>query len=90
MSADCDTGRWFFADVENKLPAMGKNLVVGSVPHYREVLVANAVQSVRDAFPTIQAFTAERRGWLVLSAAQDGWRAVAIAAAAIGGPAATR
>jgi len=69
---------------------MGKNFVVGSLPHYREVLVANAVQSVRGAFPTIQAFTAERREWLVLSAGQDGWRAVAIAAGAIADQATTR
>ncbi len=59
---------------------MGRNLAVGSIPHYREVLVANAVRAVRDSFPTVLAFAAERRAWLAQSAGNAGWRAVAIAA----------
>jgi hypothetical protein len=81
MSADCDTRRWFFVIGEIKLRAMGRNSVVGSLPHYREVLVANAVSAVRDRFPTVHAFSAGQRAWLAQSAEQAGWRAVAIAAA---------
>jgi hypothetical protein len=69
---------------------MGRNFAVGSIPHYREVLVANAVRAVRDSFPTVQAFAAERRAWLAQSAEQAGWRAVAIAAGAIAQRAVTR
>ena len=81
MSADCDTRRWFFAIGAIKLRAMGRNFAVGSLPHYREVLVANAVSAVSDVFPAVRVFTAGRRAWLAQSAEQAGWRAVAIAAA---------
>jgi hypothetical protein len=90
MSADCDTRRWFFADGVIKLHAMGRNTTVGSLPHYREVLVTNAVRAVRDSFPAVQAFAAERRAWIAQSAVQSGWRAVAIAAGAIADQATTR
>jgi len=60
---------------------MGRNFAIGSLPHYREVLVANAVSAVRDSFPTVQSFTAGHRAWLAQSVEQAGWRAVAIAAA---------
>jgi hypothetical protein len=69
---------------------MGRNFAVGSIPHYREVLVANAVRAVRDSLPTVQAFAAERRAWLAQPAEQAGWRAVAIAAGAIAQQAVTR
>lgn len=62
---------------------MGRNFTDGSLPHYREVLVTTAVRAVRDSFPAVQAFAAERRAWLVQSTGQSGWRAVAIAAGAI-------
>lgn len=90
MSPDCDTGRWFFSDGDIKLRAMGRNSTVDSLPHYREVLVTNAVRAVRDSFPAAQAFAAERRAWLRESAGQAGWRAVAVAAGAIADQSATR
>jgi hypothetical protein len=68
---------------------MGKNFTVGSLPHYREVLVTNAVRAVRDSFPAVQAFAAERRAWLTQTG-QSGWRAVAVAAGAIADQATTR
>jgi len=68
---------------------MGRNFTADSLPHYREVLVTNAVRAVRDSFPAVQAFAAERRAWLAQSAGQSGWRAVAIAAGAIADQAAT-
>jgi hypothetical protein len=81
MSADCDTRPWFFSVGAIKLRAMGRNFAVDSLPHYREVLVANAVSAVRDSFPTVRAFAAGHRAWLAQSAEQASWRAVAIAAA---------
>lgn len=69
---------------------MGRNTAVGSLPHYREVLVTNAVRAVRDSLPAVQAFAAERRAWIAQSAVQSGWRAVAIAAGAIADQATTR
>lgn len=73
-----------------KLHAMGRNFTADSLPHYREVLVTNAVRAVCDSFPAVQAFAAERRAWLAQSAGQAGWRAVAIAAGAIADHPATR
>jgi hypothetical protein len=48
------------------------------------------VRAVRDSFPAVQAFAAERRAWLAQSAGQSGWRAVAVAAGAIADQATTR
>lgn len=60
---------------------MGRNFAVDWLPHYREVLVTNAVRAVRDSLPAVEAFAADRRAWLARSADQADWRAVAIAAA---------
>lgn len=62
---------------------MGRNSAIGWLPHYREVLVAKSVRTVRDSFPAAQSFAVPRRGWLADSAAQAGWRAVAVAAGAV-------
>ena len=69
---------------------MGRNSASSGLPHYREVLVANAVRAVRDSIPAVQAFAAERRAWLAASADKGGWRAVAIAAGAVPEQAITR
>jgi len=69
---------------------MVRNFTADSLPHYREVLVTNAVRAVRDSFPAVQAFAAERRAWIAQSAVQSGWRAVAIAAGAIADQPTTR
>lgn len=61
---------------------MGRNAASNGIPKYREVLIANAVRSLRDSFPRFPA-TAGRRAWLAASAVEGGWRAVAIAAGAI-------
>ena len=62
---------------------MGRNSAIDWLPHYREVLVATAVRAVRDSLPAVQAFAAERRAWLAVTAREGGWRAVAIAAGAV-------
>jgi hypothetical protein len=62
---------------------MGRNAATNGLPHYREVLVANAVQAVRDGLPAVHRFAADRRAWLAASTDQGGWRAVAIAAGAV-------
>ncbi len=62
---------------------MGRNTAINGLPHYREVLVANAVQAVRDSLPAVHRFAADRRAWLAAYTDQGGWRAVAIAAGAV-------
>ena len=62
---------------------MGRNSAIGWLPHYREVLVAKAVRTVRESLPAAQAFAAPRRSWLADSAEQAGWRAAAVAAGAV-------
>ena len=69
---------------------MGRNFAVDWLPHYREVLVANAVRAVRDSLPVVEAFSAQRRPWLVQAADRADWHAVAIAAGAVSTQAATR
>jgi hypothetical protein len=69
---------------------MGRNSAIDGLPHYREVLVATAVRAVRDSFPAVQAFAAERRAWLAQSVQQAGWRAAAIAAGAVSDHSTTR
>lgn len=69
---------------------MGRNFAVDWLPHYREVLVANAVRAVRDSLPAVEAFAAERRAWLRRTAKRADWRTVAIAAGAVSIPAVTR
>ena len=66
---------------------MGRNFAVDWLPHYREVLVANAV---RDSLPAVEAFAAQRRPWLVQPAERSDWPAAAIAAGAVSTQAATR
>ena len=63
---------------------MGRNASQHGIPHYREVLVANAVRAQRGSRPALPVFASavERRAWLA-AAAVDGWRAVAVAAGAI-------
>ena len=63
---------------------MGRNTSQHGIPHYREVLVANAVRAERGGRPAVPVFgsTAERRAWLA-AAEVNGWRAVAVAAGAI-------
>ena len=62
---------------------MGRNFAVDWLPHYREVLVENAVRAVRDSLPAVEAFSAQRRAWLVRPAERAGWHAVAVAAGAV-------
>jgi hypothetical protein len=62
---------------------VGRNAAIDWLPHYREVLVANAIQSLRDNLPAAHRFAADRRAWLAASASEGGWRAVAIAAGAV-------
>ncbi len=68
---------------------MGRNFTAGWLPHYREVLVANAVRAVRDSLPTVDAFAADR-SWLGRTAHRADWRAVAVAAGAVSASALTR
>jgi hypothetical protein len=89
-SADCDTRHWFSTLGAIIFQPMGRNVTADWLPHYREVLVANAVRAVRDSLPVVEAFTAERRARLVQPVARADWRAVAIAAAAISAAVATR
>jgi len=62
---------------------MGRNTAIDWLPHYREVLVTNAVRAIRDSVPVVQAFAGERRAWLAASAGEGYWRAAAIAAGAV-------
>jgi len=64
---------------------MGRNDSQHGIPHYREVLVANAVREQRGGRSAAPVFgsTVERRGWLAAAAEVDGWRAVAVAAGAV-------
>jgi hypothetical protein len=64
---------------------MARNTTTNGFPHYREVLIANAVRALRDSVPPRPAFAtaAERRAWLAASEAEGGWRSVAIAAGAV-------
>ncbi len=62
---------------------MGRNSAIDGLPHYREVLLANAVLALRDNLPAVHQFAVERRVWLAASADAGGWRAVAIAAGAV-------
>ncbi len=64
---------------------MGRNAASNGIPNYRDVLIANAVRTLRDHFPLRPRFPglAERRAWLAESAVEGGWRAVAIAAGAV-------
>ncbi len=68
---------------------MGRNAAIDWLPHYREVLVATAVRALGDRLTAVNGFApaAERRAWLAASRDEGGWRAVAIAAAAVSGPA---
>ena len=69
---------------------MGRNFAADWLPHYREVLVANAVRAVRDSLPAVEAFAAQRRPWLVQPAERSDWPVAAIAAGAVSTQAATR
>ena len=71
---------------------MGRNSAIDGLPHYREVLVANAVRALRDSLPVVNRFAsaADHRAWLAASAHEGGWRAVAIAAGAVSDHAITR
>lgn len=69
---------------------MGRNFAADGLPHYREVLVANAMSTVRDLLPAVEAFAASRRAWMTQAAERANWRAVAIAAGALSTPAASR
>ena len=60
---------------------MGRDTTIDWLPHYREVLVANAVRAVRDYMPAVQVFAARRRAWLAVG--ERDWRAAAIAAGAV-------
>jgi hypothetical protein len=74
----------------NYVAAMGRNFAVDWLPHYREVLVENAVRAVRDSLPAVEAFSAQRRAWLVQPAERADWHAVAVAAGAVSIQAVTR
>jgi hypothetical protein len=69
---------------------MGRNAAIDGLPHYREVLVANAIQALRDSLPAVHRFAADRRAWLAASGNEGGWRKVAIAAGAVPDHAITR
>lgn len=60
------------------------------LPHYREVLVANAVQAIRDSLPAVEAFAVERRTWLGRPSERGAWHSVAISAGAAAGSTGTR
>ena len=62
---------------------MGRDTTIDWLPHYREVLVTNAVRAVRDCMPAVQVFAARRRAWLAASAGEGDWRAAASAAGAV-------
>jgi hypothetical protein len=89
-SEDCDTRLWFCRVAAIIVRAMGRKFAVDWLPHYREVLVANAVHAVRDSFPTVLSSSAERRAWLGQPSERGDWHAVAVAAGAAAGPTATR
>lgn len=69
---------------------MGRNAAIDWLPHYREVLVANAIQALRHSLPAAHRIAADRRAWLAASANEGDWRAVAIAAGAVPDHAITR
>jgi hypothetical protein len=69
---------------------MGRKFAIDWLPHYREVLVANAVQAVRGKLPTFEAFAVERRTWLGLPSERAAWHSVAISAGSAVGPTGTR
>jgi hypothetical protein len=69
---------------------MGRNIAIDGLPHYREVLVANAIQALRGSLPAVHRFTADRRAWPAATANEGGWRKVAIAAGAVPDHAITR
>ena len=62
---------------------MGRNIAIDGLPHYREVLVANAIQPLRGNLPAALRFADDRRAWLAATADEGGWRKVAIAAGAV-------
>jgi hypothetical protein len=62
---------------------MGLKTAIDWLPHYREVLVTNAVRADRDSTPVVEAFVTERRTWLAATAGEGDWRAAAIAAGAV-------
>jgi hypothetical protein len=64
---------------------VGHNDNQHGIPHYREVLVANAVRAQHGDHPAVAVFASasERRAWLAAAADVDGWRAVAVAAGAV-------
>jgi len=68
---------------------MGRNITIDGLPHYREVLVANAIQALHNSLPAVHRFAANRRAWLATTA-EGGWRKVAIAAGAVPDHAITR
>ena len=60
---------------------MGMNFAVDWLLHYREVLVANAVQAVRDSLPAAaEALAVERRTWLGRPYERAAWHSAAISA----------
>jgi hypothetical protein len=69
---------------------MGRNIAIDGLPHYREVLVTNAIQALRDSLPAVHRFATDRRSWLAATANEGGWRKVAIAAGAVPDHAITR
>jgi len=58
--------------------------------HYREVLVANAGQVVRDSLPAVEAFAAQQRTWLGRPSERAAWHSAAISAGAAAGSTGTR
>ena len=46
-------------------------------------LIANAIRAIHDSFPAAPGFGAGRRAWLAAAAAEQSWRAVAVAAGAV-------
>lgn len=69
---------------------MGRKCAVDWLLHYREVLVANAVQAVRDSLPTGEAFAVERRTWLGRPSERAAWHSAAISAGAAASSTGTR
>ena len=64
---------------------MGRNSAIDWLPHYREVLVANAVKAVRETpFAMTAPYPAAKsRTWLNVPVDAGAWRAVAVAAGAV-------
>jgi hypothetical protein len=70
---------------------MGRNATADWLDHYRSVLVATSVRALRGRLPAARAFAlAQRRTWLGADADEGGWRAMAVAAAALPDRAALR